>query len=95
MNWQDLKQRFTQCGDVKYAEIKMDNGRSKGFGTVKFHSEGDAQRAISTSSSCVVTAGFLVLSRMCIVACFSTSSSDMFNGTRIDGRTIEVRLNRI
>ena len=48
MSWQDLKQRFTQCGDVKFAEIKMDNGRSKGFGTVKFHNEADAQRAIST-----------------------------------------------
>lgn len=48
MSWQDLKQRFAQCGDVKFAEIKMDNGRSKGFGTVKFHTEADAQRAIST-----------------------------------------------
>lgn len=32
--------------DVKYAEIKMENGKSQGWGLVRFGSAEDAQRAI-------------------------------------------------
>ena len=35
-------------GDVKFAELKTDeNGRSKGFGTVRFGTPEDARRAVS------------------------------------------------
>lgn len=47
VTWQDLKEKFRDCGDVRYSEIKMDNGRSKGYGVVRFNSSDDARRAVS------------------------------------------------
>lgn len=47
VNWQALKEHFREAGDVKFAEIVMDKGRSTGVGYVRFSNEGDAQRAIN------------------------------------------------
>jgi len=33
-------------GDVRTAMIKMDNGRSRGMGTVSFYNADDARRAV-------------------------------------------------
>lgn len=44
--WQDLKEKFRSCGEVRFAEIKTDNGKSKGCGIVRFHSHDSARRAI-------------------------------------------------
>ncbi|GFN84117.1 myelin expression factor 2 [Plakobranchus ocellatus] len=46
-NWQALKEHFRDAGDVKFAEIVMDKGRSTGVGYVRFSNEVDAQRAIN------------------------------------------------
>lgn len=45
LTWQKLKEKFSQCGQVMYAEIKMENGRSKGCGTVRFDSPESAEKA--------------------------------------------------
>ena len=46
-SWQDIKDHFRQCGDVERAEVMTNSdGRSKGFGTVKFFKEADAAAAI-------------------------------------------------
>ena len=45
--WQDLKDLFKPVGGVGKADIVLDrDGRSKGWGTVIFDSEDDAQKAI-------------------------------------------------
>lgn len=45
LTWQKLKEKFSQCGHVLYAEIKMENGKSKGCGTVRFDSPETAEKA--------------------------------------------------
>ncbi|XP_060734480.1 myelin expression factor 2 [Tachysurus vachellii] len=45
LTWQKLKEKFSQCGQVMYAEIKMENGKSKGCGTVRFDSPESAEQA--------------------------------------------------
>jgi len=45
-NWQTLKEHFRDVGDVKFAEIVMDKGRSTGVGYVRFSNETDAHRSI-------------------------------------------------
>ncbi|KAK2119373.1 hypothetical protein P7K49_000759, partial [Saguinus oedipus] len=40
-----LKDKFNECGHVLYANIKMENGKSKGCGVVKFESPEVAERA--------------------------------------------------
>lgn len=40
--WQNLKDYFRDCGDIKFSEVG-----SKGFGIIRFASEWDAERAIS------------------------------------------------
>ncbi|XP_071167436.1 myelin expression factor 2-like [Mytilus edulis] len=47
VTWQDLKEKFRSVADVKFAEIKMENGKSQGWGLVRFGSADDAQNAIS------------------------------------------------
>lgn len=47
LKWQDLKEKFKAVADVRFAEIKMENGRSAGWGLVRFGNPDDAQRAIS------------------------------------------------
>lgn len=45
--WRELKDHFRQCGDVERAEVHTNmNGRSKGFGTVRFYNKKDADSAI-------------------------------------------------
>ena len=45
--WQDIKDHFRQCGEVERAEVMTNSdGRSKGFGTVRFFKEADAAAAI-------------------------------------------------
>jgi len=47
-SWRELKDHFRQCGDVERVEvIEGPGGRKKGFGTVKFFNETDAENAIS------------------------------------------------
>ncbi|XP_078283653.1 myelin expression factor 2 [Rhinoraja longicauda] len=45
LNWQKLKEKFNQCGHVMFAEIKMENGKSKGCGTVRFDCPEVAEKA--------------------------------------------------
>ncbi|XP_041980825.1 myelin expression factor 2-like [Aricia agestis] len=57
VTWQLIREKFSECGDVKYAEVTAPD-----TAVVRFHKEWDAERAIK-----------------------------MFDRTRIDGRTIDVR----
>ena len=52
--WQDLKDLFKPLGGVHIAEIVMDRntGRSRGWGTITFDTESDAQNAIQVSCWC-------------------------------------------
>ncbi|XP_042330121.1 myelin expression factor 2 isoform X5 [Sceloporus undulatus] len=45
LTWQKLKEKFSQCGHVMFADIKMENGKSKGCGTVRFDSPESAEKA--------------------------------------------------
>lgn len=46
-SWKELKDHFRQCGDVERAEVmEGPDGRRKGFGTVKFYRQKDANNAI-------------------------------------------------
>ncbi|XP_006628763.2 myelin expression factor 2 [Lepisosteus oculatus] len=45
LTWQKLKEKFSHCGQVVFAEIKMENGKSKGCGTVRFDSPESAEKA--------------------------------------------------
>ncbi|XP_072134274.1 myelin expression factor 2 [Mobula birostris] len=65
LTWQKLKEKFSQCGHVMFAEIKMENGKSKGCGIVRFDSPEVAEKACR-----------------------------MMNGTKINGREIDVRMDR-
>lgn len=47
VTWQDLKEKFRTVAEVKFAEIKMENGKSQGWGLVRFGNADDAQQAIS------------------------------------------------
>lgn len=44
LTWQKLKEKFSHCGQVMFAEIKMENGKSKGCGTVRFDCPESADR---------------------------------------------------
>jgi len=45
--WREVKDHFRQCGDVERAEVmEGPDGRKKGFGTVKFFKQKDANNAI-------------------------------------------------
>mmetsp|Transcript_25769 Transcript_25769/g.60412 ORF Transcript_25769/g.60412 Transcript_25769/m.60412 type:complete len:482 (+) Transcript_25769:186-1631(+) len=49
--WRDLKEHFKQIGEVVRADVKSsENGRSKGFGIVRFALPEDAEAAISKLS---------------------------------------------
>ncbi|MEE6514087.1 hypothetical protein FKM82_022073 [Ascaphus truei] len=65
LTWQKLKEKFNQCGRVMFAEIKMENGKSKGCGTVRFDCPETAEKACR-----------------------------LMNGIKINGREIDVRLDR-
>ncbi|CAL8380695.1 unnamed protein product [Arctogadus glacialis] len=65
LNWQKLKESFSHCGQVMFADVKMENGRSKGCGTVRFDSPEGAEQACR-----------------------------MMNGTKINGREVDVRIDR-
>lgn len=48
-SWQDLKDKFRECGNVVYANvIKDEAGRSKGWGIVEFETPEEALTAINT-----------------------------------------------
>ncbi|XP_023951769.1 heterogeneous nuclear ribonucleoprotein M isoform X2 [Bicyclus anynana] len=57
VTWQLIREKFSECGDVKFAEMTAAD-----TAIVRFHKEWDAERAVK-----------------------------MFDRTRIDGRTIDVR----
>ena len=40
-NWQVLREGFSHCGDIKYAEMK-----ERGCGLIRFANERDAEKAI-------------------------------------------------
>ncbi|XP_041746198.1 heterogeneous nuclear ribonucleoprotein M isoform X2 [Coregonus clupeaformis] len=63
--WKMLKDNFNTCGIVQYADIKMENGKSKGCGVVRFDNPETAERACRT-----------------------------MNGYRLNGREIDVRIDR-
>ncbi|AWP10928.1 putative heterogeneous nuclear ribonucleoprotein M-like [Scophthalmus maximus] len=63
--WKMLKDTFNTCGMVLYADIKMENGKSKGCGVVRFDNPETAERACRT-----------------------------MNGYRLNGREIDVRIDR-
>ncbi|XP_078540938.1 myelin expression factor 2 isoform X3 [Lissotriton helveticus] len=65
LTWPKLKEKFNQCGHVMFAEIKMENGKSKGCGTVRFDSPETAEKACR-----------------------------IMNGIKINGREIDVRMDR-
>ncbi|XP_045065192.1 myelin expression factor 2 isoform X3 [Coregonus clupeaformis] len=65
LTWQKLKEKFSVCGQVMFAEIKMEGGKSKGCGTVRFDSPESANQACR-----------------------------MMNGTKINGREVDVRIDR-
>ena len=44
--WRELKDHFRQCGDVERADVKFSDGKSRGFGTVRFYKKKDAEAAI-------------------------------------------------
>ncbi|OCH86335.1 hypothetical protein OBBRIDRAFT_694985, partial [Obba rivulosa] len=47
IQWQDLKDLFRQAGAVQRADVALGaDGRSRGFGTVSFATETDAERAV-------------------------------------------------
>jgi len=47
-SWQDLKDKFRQCGNIIRADVLLDtSGRSKGQGTVLFETSNEAQKAIN------------------------------------------------
>ncbi|XP_024279030.1 heterogeneous nuclear ribonucleoprotein M isoform X3 [Oncorhynchus tshawytscha] len=46
--WKMLKDNFNTCGIVQYADIKMENGKSKGCGVVRFDNPETAERACRT-----------------------------------------------
>ncbi|TFK48998.1 RNA-binding domain-containing protein [Heliocybe sulcata] len=46
--WQDLKDLFRQAGTILRADVALGpDGRSRGFGTVSYATEADAERAVS------------------------------------------------
>lgn len=48
-SWQDLKDKFRECGSVVYANVMRDeDGRSKGWGIVEFETVDEASAAIQT-----------------------------------------------
>merc|ERR1712043_19801 len=66
VEWQDLKDLCNQYGSVAYADVPQnDEGKSKGFGLVRFDSPGDCKNCINS-----------------------------LNGMLLDGRELEVRMDR-
>ena len=52
--WQDLKDLFRQAGTIVRADVSLGpDGRSRGFGTVSFANEIDAERAVAMFNGCV------------------------------------------
>ncbi|KZT69189.1 RNA-binding domain-containing protein [Daedalea quercina L-15889] len=55
IQWQDLKDLFRQAGAVTRADVALGaDGRSRGFGTVSFSNEQDAERAVRMFNGYVV-----------------------------------------
>ncbi|SCU97947.1 LAFA_0G14400g1_1 [Lachancea sp. 'fantastica'] len=51
ISWQSLKDLFKECGNPTRADIKLDrNGRSRGFGTVIYETQDEAQAALERFS---------------------------------------------
>ncbi|KAF8155705.1 hypothetical protein B0H34DRAFT_850470 [Crassisporium funariophilum] len=56
--WQDLKDLFRQAGTIIRADVALGvDGRSRGFGTVVFATEMDAERAVKMFNGCVFRVG--------------------------------------
>ena len=52
--WQDLKDLFRQAGTILRADVALgQDGRSRGFGTVVFATDTDAERAVQMFNGCV------------------------------------------
>eukprot|EP00055_Hartaetosiga_balthica_P003178 m.6789 g.6789 ORF g.6789 m.6789 type:complete len:291 (+) comp2653_c1_seq1:82-954(+) len=48
VSWRELKDLFRPMGDLMHAEVVMRNGRSQGWGLVRFTNMDDAQNAIDS-----------------------------------------------
>lgn len=60
--WQDLKDLFRQAGTIVRADVALGpDGRSRGFGTVSFASDADADRALTIFNGWVGTPSSLEL----------------------------------
>ncbi|XP_076806131.1 myelin expression factor 2-like [Clavelina lepadiformis] len=46
LTWQTLRDKFSRCGRVMFATIKTENGKSRGFGNVRFETAEQAQAAV-------------------------------------------------
>lgn len=89
-NWQSLKDLFRTVGDVERSEIaEFPDGKSRGFGIVRFYNPHDAWQAIGTFFPCLLSSS-LKMPTMDI----SFYWPDRLNGAEINGRVIEVRLDR-
>eukprot|EP00210_Caulerpa_lentillifera_P006102 g5830.t1 len=52
-SWQDLKDKFRECGEVVYANVmRSDDGRSKGWGIVEYESPEEAYKAVQELNGC-------------------------------------------
>lgn len=52
--WQDLKDLFRQAGTIIRADVALGpDGRSRGFGTVVFATDMDAERGLKMFNGCV------------------------------------------
>lgn len=48
-SWQDLKDKFRECGNVVYANVhQAEDGRSKGWGIVEYETPEEAVRAVES-----------------------------------------------
>ncbi|KAG6901059.1 hypothetical protein C0995_001328 [Termitomyces sp. Mi166 len=79
--WQDLKDLFRRAGTIMRADVALgQDGRSRGFGTVTFATESDADRAVQMFDGCVPQL-------------FSSLFNHLFTLTRryeYNGRTLKV-----
>lgn len=80
--WQDLKDLFRQAGTIIRADVALgQDGRSRGFGTVVFATEADAERAVRMFSGCVSP-------------CYSYFCSDLLARYEYNGRLLKVHYDK-
>ena len=81
-SWQALREGFSHCGEIKYAEMK-----ERGTGMVRFASERDAERAV-----CKLTRQCVPVPHLPSQLYRTSVFLAMMNKHNIGGQTIDVRL---